>query len=523
MPVNRCCAVVLSVLSLAGVSVLSAPEAQAQSRRTTEAIEALNQRMQAAETRYREALIQIGNGNPSGVDESNQALEDMEDVIVACGQLRGCTTPQLLTTYKRLLKTQTDASVTREDEDVDATLVDDSSDLPTAEVPDAASAAALLSADDRRFMQMVQMNPAVQAGIRRWLTDMRVALITSHENYQYMQHMMSPGFKQRGLPEALLFGIMAKESNGRVHSRSRAGAAGPLQFMPATASRFGLGRDANGFDMRYDPRASADAAAMYLSERFAELGNNIELWLAAYNGGEGRARRVYNQFNGRSFWDVDVYNQFPPETRDYVPMVIAAAWLYMHPKEYGLTFPKVDARPSTITLARPASIYELTICLGNSGTRDGYMRVLRNLNPSYEAETLIPTGTRLTSTVRMTGLYNRWCTQGARADLARQLVASDPQTAIVRVGDLQSVTEVAPDGSETTVVQASTAAPALPATSAAAAAPARQHRVARGETLVMISQRYQCDTKTLAAANGLKAPRYTLQQGQRLTLAGCAK
>ena len=49
----------------------------------------------------------------------------------------------------------------------------------------------------------------------------------------------------------------------------------------------------------------------------------------------------------------------------------------------------------------------------------------------------------------------------------------------------------------------------------------RSHRVARGETLVAIAQRYQCDTKTLAAANGLKAPRYVLQQGQRLKLEGC--
>src|SRR5690606_34531387 len=112
--------------------------------------------------------------------------------------------------------------------------------LPTGEVPESATAASLLAAEDRRFLELVKMNPAVQAGIRRWLTDMRVALITSHENFQYMQHLMSPAFKRRGLPEALLFGILAKESNGRVHSRSRAGAAGPLQFMPATGSRLGL-------------------------------------------------------------------------------------------------------------------------------------------------------------------------------------------------------------------------------------------------------------------------------------------
>src|SRR5690606_9276295 len=137
------------------------------------------------------------------------------------------------------------------------------------------------------------------------------------------------------------------------------GAVGPLQFMPATGRRFGLGPDATGFDTRYDPQQSADAAASYLSERFAEFGNEVEKWLAAYNGGEGRARRIHDASGGRQFWDADVYNQFPAETRDYVPMVIAAAWLYLHPKEYGLSFPKVDVRPTHFVLARPASIYEL--------------------------------------------------------------------------------------------------------------------------------------------------------------------
>ena len=484
------------------------PQAQAQSRRTQAAIDALNERMAAAETRYREALVKAGNADPAGVEEGNAALEDMEDVIVDCSKLKGCGTGSLLATYKRLLKAQVDAAAL-DDEDADATLVDDSGELPTTTVPQSATAASLLADDDRRFVELVKMNPAVQAGIRRWLTDMRVALVTSHENYQYMQHLMSPSFKRRGLPEALLFGILAKESNGRVHSRSRAGAAGPLQFMQSTGQRLGLGPDGSGFDTRYDARASADAAAVYLGERFAELGNNIELWLAAYNGGEGRARRVYDEFGGRSFWDSDVYNQFPPETRDYVPMVIAAAWLYLHPKEYGLTFPKVDARPATLVLARPASIYELTICLGNGGTRDGYMRVLRNLNPRYEAENWIPAGTRLNATVKVAGLYQRWCTQGPRADLARQLVNSDPASAVVRVGDLQSM----PAGGD------------QPGASAAAPMPAparpREHRVRHGETLVSIAQKYQCDTGTLARANEVKPPRYLLRQGQRLKLEGC--
>jgi len=444
-------------------------------------------RMHAAEERYRQALILLENGNPDGVLESEQALEEMEDAMHVCVRTPGCTLAQLLVSYKRLLTPdESDAGADGEilDTDVDA----DASATPGADA--ISDVATLLKADDQKFREMVQMTPAVQAGIRRWLTDMRTSLIVSHENYQYMQHLMSPAFAQRGLPEALLFGIMAKESNGRVHSLSRAGAAGPLQFMPATGRRFGLGVDANGFDTRYDPHKAADAAARYLLERLNELGPNIEYWLAAYNGGEGRARQVHARTEGRTFWDQEVYRQFLPETRDYVPMVIAAAWLYLHPDEYGLNFPNVDPSPSTITLIRAASIYELTICLGNDGIRDGYLRVLRNLNPSYRAETWIPAGSTLNATEHMAELYQRWCTEGPRAELARQLIESDPQTAEATAG--------------------------RPRPSAA-----RSHRVKDGETLGAIAKRYRCNLKTLATTNNIRAPRYFLKVGQRLRLEGC--
>src|SRR3546814_8163273 len=89
-----------------------------------------------------------------------------------------------------------------------------------ADVPETARAAALLD-DSHRFDEMVQYNPAVQAGIRRWLTDMRPSLMDSYENYEYLRQTMWPSFERAGLPEALLFGIMAKESNGKDRKGTR--------------------------------------------------------------------------------------------------------------------------------------------------------------------------------------------------------------------------------------------------------------------------------------------------------------
>src|SRR3546814_20945241 len=87
---------------------------------------------------------------------------------------------------------------------------------------------------------MVQYNPAVQAGIRRWLTDMRPSRMDSYDNYEYLRETMWPSFERACLPEALMFGIMAKESNGQPHATSSAGPAGPMPFVSAPAKPIGL-------------------------------------------------------------------------------------------------------------------------------------------------------------------------------------------------------------------------------------------------------------------------------------------
>ncbi|ROU06399.1 transglycosylase SLT domain-containing protein [Lysobacter enzymogenes] len=506
------------------------PQAAALSKRDQASVDALTQRMQSAETRYQSALVKIRNADPTGRQDSDAALEDMEDVIAACLKQKGCAPTTMLAGYKRLLKANAD-SVANTDEDAeDAGQLD--SDGLAADVPEAARAAALLSDDGQRFVKMVQYNPAVQAGIRRWLTDLRGPLMQSYDNYQYMRQLMWPEFQRAGLPEALLFGIMAKESNGRVHSTSRVGAAGPLQFMFATGKRFGLGDDGSGFDTRYDPKQSAQAAAEYLNERLGQLNNSIEMSLAAYNGGEGRALRINNASGGRNFWDESVYNQFPAETRDYVPMVVAAAWLFLHPREYGLNFPKVDSKLAQLRLSKPSSIYELTICMGGAGSRDGYMRALRNLNPRYQADSYLSAGTTLNATTRMVSLYNRWCTQGKRAELARTLVASDASSAIVRTGPL-TVLPVQGAGEDGTVAYAGTSAAGVPVTVATGRpAPApkaepkkkatpKDYKIQRGDTLTDVAKKFSCDTRALAKANGLKAPRYAVKPGQRIKLSGC--
>ena len=496
---------ILAAFAAAAIAALSAPDVHAQSKRDLAAAAVLQKRMENAEKHYRDAML--AEDEEAATTASSAALTEIKAVIEACARQKGCAMPDMLATYERLLKASPQPGEELFDDEAEDPI--DEGDFTAADVPEQANAASLLSEEGERFVQMVQFNPAVQAGIRRWLTDMRPSLMDSYENYRYMQHLMSPAFKQHGLPEALLFGIMAKESNGKVHVGSRAGAVGPLQFMPATGRRFGLGNDGSGFDTRYDPRASADAAAQYLQERMAQLNNSIELSLAGYNGGEGRALRVFRETGGRSFWDVDVYNQFPAETKDYVPMVIAAAWLFLHPKDYCIRWPRVSARPATLTLSQPTSLYELTICLGNWGSRDGYLRALRNLNPRWQPGELLPAGTALNATTRIAWLYRFNCTRGKRLELARQVMAGNVQAALVRVGE------------PTSVVAANPATAPAPAAPPRAPAKPKTYKVQRGDTLGGIARKLRCDIGDLAKANKLKKPKYAIKPGQSLKLHGC--
>jgi len=499
---------------IATLFALAASTVQAQrvSSRDQAQAQAIEQQMSLAEQRYTQALILAANADPDARAQADSALADMEDAISACEAQRGCYVSNLLASYNRLLKQQLDANG---EEWLAAThpllaLAD--------EVADAAQLANVMTGDENavslNFREQVQYNPAIAEGIRRWLTDRRHLLLTSYENYMNMRPLIWPEWEKRDLPEALLFGIMATESNGRAHVSSRAGAAGLMQFMPATGKRFGLGPDDSGFDTRFDPRSAVRASARYIQHHINLLGNSIEMALAAYNGGEGRALRVYRASAGGSFWTDSVFSQFPDETRDYVPMVIAAAWIFTDPTHYGVEFIPVEMRPTALRLRKPTSIYELTICLGSQpDTRDGYMRVLRNLNPRFNADATIAEGSILTVTTRIAQLYQQYCLNGPRAELAQALVSADPNLAIVRTTPL---------GTESSTTPASSAVASIAAPASRTNTP-RTYKVSRGDTLGQIANRFQCRTAPLAQANGLRGPAYVIRPGQTLKLEGCAQ
>ncbi len=276
----------------------------------------------------------------------------------------------------------------------------------------------------RAVEEQIRLSEPVMDAINDWLTWNRPEFLEAYENYAFMRSQIAPIWMESGLPEALLFGIMAKETGGKVHAYSRAGAAGPLQFMRHTARRYGLGSD-DGFDLRLDPRAATRASAAYVSDQLETFDGDLELTLAAYNGGETRLRRLYRRYRKAKFRDPQIHLALPRETRDYVPQVLAAAWLFLHADEYGLRLADFDGTTAQIVLEAPLSLGELSICLGQRENPRGWFRTLRNLNPRARTSERVPAGGQVTLPARIVAVYTEQCVADAPLlRLARQLHAA---------------------------------------------------------------------------------------------------
>ena len=496
-----CLAALVSLVSCAGPGGVKPNGGSAKTGDA--AVDALYARLDGEIRRYQSGLDAARRGDQAQArKDMGTALNEMRTATASCDKLSACDSQRFYAAYDRLLRINlggvAEEAALGDSDTPEATVGEGEMSPVLGKVPELKRTITLLKG--RELSDVIAVNDAVKAGIQQWLTQYRPNLMAAYVNYEYLRYQMWPEYHKAGLPEAILFGFMAKESGGKVHAVSRSGAAGLLQFMPATGMRFGLGT-VDGFDQRYDPARAARANAEYVNEQLAALNNNLELVLAAYNGGEGRMRRLTASAPDASFWDPQIYASLSPETRDYVPMVLAAAWLFMHPERYNLKFPSIDGRPGRITLVKPASLAELTVCFGQVGdSADGWFRPLRNLNPRYEHDERQPAGTVLQVPFPLELAYPKLCASGRWQALAADLQSALPPPAPI---------VVAPAA----VVRAAPGKRAAKTTS---------YVVRKGDTLMSIARNTSCSNAEIAKANGLRPPHYAVRIGQRIKLPACS-
>jgi membrane-bound lytic murein transglycosylase D len=494
-PLLSACAVLLAGMILLHASSTDDQAAIPSSAPKKQAGGALPERMKNSDELYRlldesrqqyeDGIQLIIEGNATAGEEKIKAAQDrLLSAAHQCTRSQDCEVERFFDVIAELWEMKQSAASNDASESTEPALDTDDENgqgltfSPVeAVLPDVNRTPPLFRGKD--LSELIDLNEPVKAALNDWLTRMRPNLMESFENYLFLRSAMAPVYQEAGLPEALLFGIIATETGGVVHAYSRAGAAGPLQFMRNTGRRYGL-RVEDGFDMRYDPVASVKANVSYLNEQLEVLHESLEKTLAAYNGGENRLQKLNRRFKGADFWDSRFYNSLPRETRRYVPRVLAAAWLFLHPEDYNLQFPRCQTETSALTIQQDTSLDELSICFGQDlGQSNGWFRTLRNLNPRLEPEKPIKSGTEIEIPAGLKQTYNEKCIQGELINRARELhKAKYPEMLLYTVG--------------------------------------------AGDTLEKIAARYQCASqKEIGAINNLRGPKYMIRIGQTLKIPGC--
>jgi soluble lytic murein transglycosylase-like protein len=108
--------------------------------------------------------------------------------------------------------------------------------------------------------------------------------------------------KEQNVDARLVRAVIQVESAYNVRARSKKGAMGLMQLMPATARQYAVADP-------YDPKSNIEAGIKHLRSLLDRL-PSVKLAVAAYNAGEAAVQR---------FRGVPPY----PETRDYVAKVLS--------------------------------------------------------------------------------------------------------------------------------------------------------------------------------------------------------
>lgn len=270
--------------------------------------------------------------------------------------------------------------------------------------------------------------------------------------------MIRPILEEEGVPVELAW-VPLIESLFKPGAYSRAAASGMWQFMSGTARLLGLRVDWS-VDERNDPVRATRAAARYLKELHQRMDGNWDMALAAYNAGWGRVQRAAARRGTGDFWELADGRYLPRETRDFVPKIYAAILIGSDPDSYGLDIESQE--PFAYDEAVVDSRTDIRVLAEAAGTTT---EVIRELNPHIK------------------------------------MVTPPVDRYVVRVpegrgpGFENALAQIPPDQRYDYI----------------------EHRVARGESLGLIAQRYGASVAAIQEVNDIRN-RHRIRQGQRLVI-----
>jgi membrane-bound lytic murein transglycosylase D len=363
--------------------------------------------------------------------------------------------------------------------------------------------------------------------------------------------MIQDVFRAEGLPLDLAY-VPLIESAFNPNAVSRARAQGVWQFMAGTAGEHGLKRDWY-IDERSDPEKATHAAAAYLQTLVGTFDGDWHLALASYNGGPNLVQRALKRASLTDFWDLVSQRPayLPRETREYVPMILAAIVIARHPTQYGfeppseapLDYEKVkvpgpvdlrriaewagtgvaqikDLNPELlrwITPVRYQGGYEIKVPKGTAGTIEARLAEATPADAASLKWYTVKRGDTLSTIAARLGV-SRTNLSAANYLSARSLVSAG-QNLIIPIDPAQMLAGRPERPAPAAEARLAAATPRAAAPKGQAGTPGAvkvTYQVKRGDTLYGVAQLYHISVATLKAWNGLSSD--ALTPGARLTI-----
>jgi membrane-bound lytic murein transglycosylase D len=227
--------------------------------------------------------------------------------------------------------------------------------------------------------------------------DGRAHLQRSFERAGRYREMITRILREEGVPQDLIYQAVAESGFQALAVNGHSGAGGMWQFMPSTGALYGLQRNAY-LDDRFDPEKATRAYARFMKDLYAQLGDWY-LVMAGYDWGPGGVQHAVQKTGYADFWELYRRNNLPKETKNYVPIILAAVIIAKNPAQYGFT--SLNLEPPLIfdTVPTESSIsLRLVADLTGSQLEDivtlnpGLLRLVTPAAQSYNLR--VPPGTK---------------------------------------------------------------------------------------------------------------------------------
>lgn len=349
------------------------------------------------------------------------------------------------------------------------------------------------------------INDPVASYIAYFSSRGRGTLIHALERANRYRDMISRILAQQGLPQDLIYQAVAESGFQPRAVNSRSGARGMWQFMPF--DDYGLERN-SWVDERFDPEKSTIAYAKYMKELYSQLGNWY-LAMAAYDWGTGKVQRAVQRTGYADFWELYHRDVLPQETKNYVPIIIAAAIIAKNPKQYGLDSiaPDPPVAADTITTNYQINLHLVADLVGAT------VQEISDLNPSLlrlstppgqSFDLRLPAGTKALYQTRIAEIpldkRDSWRFHVVQPGETLAGIAHDyhvTPSEIAFVNQMQPGDALA--GTDSLVI------PVPPAPNWRTGARRTAYRVRHGDTLITIADRFDVTVQQLREWNRLRS------------------